>query len=51
MADRTVNEYIASIKEFTKWAVTNGRLPVDPLLGLRRIGQNVHSAWPTREGR
>ena len=49
MADRTVNEYIASIKEFTKWAVTNGRLPTDPLLGLRRIGQNaIRLAHPRR---
>jgi integrase len=49
MADRTVNEYIASIKEFTKWAVTNGRLPNDPLLGLRRIGQNaIRLAHPRR---
>ena len=49
MADRTVNEYIASIKEFTKWAVTNGRLSTDPLRGLRRIGQkSIRLAHPRR---
>jgi integrase len=49
MADRTVNEYIASIKEFSKWTVTNGRLPADPLVGLRRIGQGtLRLAHPRR---
>jgi integrase len=49
MADRTVNEYIASVKEFTKWAVTNGRLNTDPLVGLKRIGQRaVRPAHPRR---
>lgn len=49
MADRTVNEYIASIKELSKWTVTNGRLPSDPLVGLRRIGQGtIRLAHPRR---
>jgi len=43
MADRTVNEYIASIKEFTKWAVTNRRISTDPLAGLKRISPKAIS--------
>ena len=37
MGDVTYNEYVASIKNLTKWAVVNRRLPFDPLVGLKRI--------------
>ena len=37
MSDTTYNEYIASVRAFTRWAVTNRRLPHDPLVGLKRI--------------
>lgn len=37
-SDTTYNEYIASIRSFTRWAVTNRRLSSDPLVGLARIG-------------
>src|SRR5262249_18369307 len=33
----TRNEYINSIKSFTKWAVADRRIDVDPLATLRRI--------------
>jgi integrase len=41
MSDRTVNEYITSIKELTRWALLNQRLSHDPLVGLKRIGQRA----------
>lgn len=48
MSDRTVNEYIASIKELTKWAVLNRRVALDPLVGLKRINQRAVRATRTR---
>lgn len=37
LSDTTFNEYVASIRAFTRWALTNRRLPHDPLVGLKRI--------------
>jgi integrase/recombinase XerC len=36
-SDTTYNEYVASVKAFTRWCVANRRLPFDPLVGLGRI--------------
>lgn len=35
--DRTRNEYVTSVKGFTRWAVHNQRLKSDPLAGLERV--------------
>ena len=48
-SDTTFNEYVASARAFTKWAVVNRRLPHDPLIGLARIkGKLVKPSRPRR---
>ncbi len=34
---KTVNEYLASIKSFTRWLWRDKRTPIDPLAGLSRL--------------
>ena len=36
LADATVNEYVGTLKAFTKWAVRTSRLPSDPLSVVRK---------------
>jgi len=37
MATSTINAYLQAIKQFTRWAVGDGRLASDPLAGLSRV--------------
>ncbi len=39
----TKNEYIGTLKSFTKWAVESRRVEVDPLASLKRIERRVAS--------
>ncbi len=41
---RTQNEYITSLKGFTKWAVETRRVESDPLLGLKKLESRVVEA-------
>jgi len=41
MGPRTVNTYVGSLRAFVRWCVTDGRMPIDPLMTLSRADERA----------